>query len=83
MSTKPRGRASSRTVSSVMSVFTFDAFFGHETHSAASGASVARRLFSSRASSWRSVVKTWAMSVEGVAAETNRTDSGKGSRLAR
>ena len=41
-STKPSGNATSRTVSSVISVGTFDAFFGHDTQTTASGASVCR-----------------------------------------
>jgi hypothetical protein len=42
MSTKPSGRANSRTLSSVISVPTFAVFFGHDTHTALSGFSVAR-----------------------------------------
>jgi hypothetical protein len=41
-STNPSGSATSRTVSSVISVGTFDDFFGHDTHTTASGASVWR-----------------------------------------
>src|SRR5262249_16825552 len=40
MSTKPSGRATSRTVSSVMSVGTFAAFFGQDTHTTAVGLSL-------------------------------------------
>ena len=36
MSTNPRGKANSRMVSSVISVGTFEAFFGHDTHMAQS-----------------------------------------------
>jgi len=45
-STKPSGSASSRTVSSVTSEGSLAAFFGHDTHTIASGPSVARSVAS-------------------------------------
>src|SRR6516165_1223665 len=48
MSTKPSGNATSLIVSSVMSVATFDDFFGHETHTKPSCCRPLRRAVSSR-----------------------------------
>ena len=44
MSTNPIGSATSRITSSVMSVGTFDVFFGHDTQMAASGLSALRSV---------------------------------------
>ena len=56
-STKPIGNATARITSSVMSVGTFDACFGHDTHSEASGRSVWRSMVSVVRSTRCSAVK--------------------------
>ncbi|HEV2853661.1 MAG TPA: hypothetical protein VHC97_12735 [Thermoanaerobaculia bacterium] len=57
-STKPMGRAISLTTSSVMSVGTFEAFFGQETQTNPAGSSCFRNLASQVSSAARSVAKT-------------------------
>ena len=61
-STNPIGKLTSRTPSSVMSVDTPEAFFGHDTHTTPSCASTPRRKFRCSASSCFFVTKRWAMS---------------------
>src|SRR5262249_39148163 len=63
MSTKPSGSATSRTVSSVMSVGTFDPFFGQDTHTIAVGFSLPRQECSVFARSVLREVKIWTRSV--------------------
>src|SRR6185312_14361228 len=78
-STNPSGSATSLTVSSVMSVATFDAFFGQETQTAASG----RISFLSLVSSWTSLdrlaVKTCTTSTFVDTFAANSTPDGSGS----
>src|ERR1700723_1739062 len=64
MSTKPNGRATSRTVSSVMSVGTFADFLGQDTQMAASCGSFLRSMGSNRASALRSVANACTRFVE-------------------
>lgn len=58
MSTNPRGRQTSRIVSSVMSVGTLEAFFGQETQTILSGLMFLRRDANSRSSTDLSTAKT-------------------------
>src|SRR5262245_18355915 len=62
MSTKPRGRAISRTVSSVMSVGTLADFFGHDTQTTPVALSFERQERSALTSSVLREVKMWTMS---------------------
>jgi len=79
-STSPSGSATSRTTSSVTSVATFDAFFGHDTHTTAS-ARIFRRIGGSAARSRaRLVTKRCVRSVEADSRGAKTTPSGKGDR---
>src|SRR5215471_3249343 len=82
-STNPSGSATSRIASSVTSVGTLAAFFGHETHTIARGSSLSRNVASARASVARLVAKTWTTSVDISIFEANCTDGGSGSSNAR
>ena len=60
-STNPSGSASARTTSSVISVATFAAFYGHDTHTIPSGVSRVLSSASSFDSSALEVTKTCAL----------------------
>ena len=79
-STKPRGRASAHTVSSVMSVGTPADFFGQETQTVPSGLSLARNFTSAFSSSALRSRNRWTMSVLLASRETNSTSARRVSR---
>src|SRR5882672_1157532 len=80
ISTNPSGSATSRIVSSVISVETFDDLFGHDTHTAASGLIDLRSLSSSAAirAFWR--LNRWMIPVSLDRRFSNTTPSGNGAR---
>lgn len=77
ISTKPSGRAISRIVSSVISVGTLDAFFGHETHTKPSCFNSVRNLESVASRKALSVANTCAASSGLPAFVVNTMPSGK------
>jgi hypothetical protein len=82
-STSPSGNASSRTVSSVMSVATFDAFFGQETQIVPSCRSPRSSAPSRFARSVRAVANTCTISMSRPARARNVTPSGTGATRSR
>ena len=78
MSTRPIGNATARMVSSVMSVGTFEVFFGHDTQMTASGPSTFSHATSFFASSAFEVVKKCTTSVVLVTRAWNSMPSGSG-----
>ena len=77
-STNPSGSANSRTVSSVMSVCTFDSFFGQETQTAASLLMDFRRARSSAFRDDFRSLNMWTISVHRDIFFSNKAPGGTG-----
>ena len=80
-STKPKGKAIALTVSSLMSVATFDAFFGHETQIDASGLSFIIVFFRVTVRDSLDFEKIWTTSTAGDKEEWNLTPAGNGASI--
>src|SRR5438309_1590679 len=77
-STNPSGNATSRMVSSVISVATPEDFFGHEIQSIPVSAINLRSRFSSFSSTFRSETNKWTKTAPALISLVNETPAGSG-----